>query len=104
MIGRVGPAFDHSSKKKCRIKFASGFPGAELTQCYVWVEDINSYAPVEAVVPLIEGEFVDAVRVEMTGGIRYFIARQMDELIGTLNENVWLDHLANETKFWFEEI
>lgn len=54
--------------------------------------------------PIIDGEFVDAVRVEMSGGVRYFIARQMEELIGTLTEDVWRNHLANETHFWFEEI
>lgn len=105
LIGRVGPAFEAS--KKYRIRSNSNYVGASLPICYVWDEAEYAYAPVsDEEVPLITDEFVDAVRVEFNAGVRYFIARQMDELIATITEDVWLRHCVpnNEGNFWFEEI
>ena len=75
--------------------------------CCVWDESQSAYVlVVDADVPMYPGEFVDAVRVEFDRGVRYFIARQLDELIATISEDGWnkLVQPNGEHNFWFEEI
>lgn len=103
LMGRVGPAFEEPVKH--RVKIIDRSYESSLADCYAWVEPLNAYTNLPGVeVPVIDGEFVDVVRCQFNHGVRYLIARQMDDVVASLTEAEWTKHTVDGKIFIFEDI
>lgn len=74
-------------------------------QAYVWLNDEKNYAPAEGEIPLIAGEYVDAVTVETEDGVMIFVARQFDDQLGVITDQSKFDLFDknNPANIWLEE-
>lgn len=74
-------------------------------RAYVWLENEKNYAPGDGDIPLIAGEFVDAVTVETDDGVMIFVARQLDDQLGVITDQRKFDLFDknNPANIWLEE-